>query len=89
MGVQMKVSEAGSLTRLLVEAMARLEELPEDRQDQIARRLLDIVETDLRIASGELSLTPEQQAEVDVALAEDGPYVSDDEMKAFFDQYRH
>ena len=88
MSARAKVAEAGSPTKLLTEAMARLGQLPEARQDEIALRLLDIAEGDRRLAAGELSLTPEQWAEVDAALAEDGPYVPDEEMQAFFAQYR-
>lgn len=88
MSVRAKVAEAGAPTKLLSEAMARLGQLPEARQDEIALRLLDIAEGDHRIASGELFLTPDQWAEVDAALVEDGPYVPDEEMQAFFAQYR-
>ncbi|WP_160147300.1 hypothetical protein [Methylopila sp. Yamaguchi] len=73
------------MTRLMADAVRRLADLPEDRQNEIARMLIDAADAEL---SGEPQLTEQQLTEVDQALAEDGPYVSADEMEAFFARYR-
>ena len=70
------------MTKLLTDALESISKLSEARQDEIARMLIDIAESD---SSGdELRLTPEQVAEVEAAMVEDGPYASDADMAAFF-----
>ncbi|GLK69445.1 hypothetical protein [Hansschlegelia plantiphila] len=76
------------MTELLSKAFEELSKLPAARQDELALMLIDVVENDRLLSEGESRLTPEQRAEVDAALAEDGPYATDEEMEAFFARYR-
>lgn len=85
MSISAKPSKAiEAPTSRLAEAMARLSELPPKRQDEIARMVLDLLEGEKQ----SLRLSLEQQAEVEAAMKEDGPYASDEEMAAFFSKYR-
>ncbi|GLK57814.1 ParB-like chromosome segregation protein Spo0J [Methylopila capsulata] len=85
MGVEPGKIAEKPVTRLMADAVRRLADLPEDRQNEIARMLIDAADAEL---SGDLQLTEQQLAEVDRALAEDGPYVSREEMETFFARYQ-
>lgn len=68
----------------LKEAFERLSKLSDERQDEIARMLLDIVANEL----SPLRLTLEQQAEVQASMSDDEPYATDAEVEALFAKYR-
>ena len=62
------------------EAIKRVSELPEDRQEAAAALLLDFLDHD-----EDFELTPEEIAEIERRLKEND-IVSDEEMKDFFDR---
>lgn len=66
------------MNKRLSEAVSRLGELPEERQDAAASLLLDFIEH-----PEAYELTPEQWAEVGHRLDNDD-YASDEEVQAFF-----
>lgn len=68
------------MTRLLEEAIAKLQKLPDERQDEAAELLLSLVEQDPRT----LHLTEEQCAEVERRLSEPAEYASHADVRAFF-----
>ena len=70
------------MNRQLSEAIAKVRELPDDRQQAAAALLLDFLERD-----PENELTLEQIAEIERRLAADD-WASDSEVKAFFDQMK-
>jgi hypothetical protein len=70
------------MNRQLSEAIARVSELPDDRQRAAAALLVDFLESD-----PENELTSEQIAEIERRLAEDD-IATDEEVKAFFDQMK-
>lgn len=69
------------MNKQLDEAITRLRELPEDRQQAAAVLLLDFLEHD----EEEIELTAEQIAEIERRLEEDD-VATDEEVKAFFDR---
>jgi hypothetical protein len=71
------------MNRVLDEAIDRLRQLPEERQQAAAVLLLDFLEH-----GDEVILTPEQMAEIEAALAEDEPYATDEEAEAFFARFK-
>jgi hypothetical protein len=70
------------MNKQLSEAIARVRELPEDRQQAVAVLLLDFLDS-----GPDIELTPEQIAEIERRLEED-EVASDEEVKAFFDRVR-
>ena len=68
--------------KVLNDVIARLGDLPEDRQQAAAVLLLDFLEWD-----EEIVLTPEQMAEVERRL-QDEDFATNDEVRAFFDRIR-
>ncbi len=68
------------MTKLLNKAFETLSKWPQDRQDEIAKMLLDWVEQQ---QSG-LALTEEQEAEVRRRLSLPADYASDEEVEAIF-----
>jgi len=66
----------------LHDVIARLGDLPEDRQQAAAVLLLDFLEWD-----DEIVLTPEQVAEIERCL-EDEDFATEDDVRAFFDRIR-
>jgi hypothetical protein len=70
------------MNKQLSEAIARVRELPEDRQQAAAVLLLDFLDAD-----PDVELTAEQIAEIERRLEED-EVASDDEVKAFFDRVK-
>ena len=64
----------------LEEAIAKLRELPRDRQDEAAELLLSVVEED----SDSPRLTPQQAAEVERRHGEAPQYAPHEEVRAFF-----
>ena len=70
------------MNKQLDEAIARLRELPEERQQAAAVLLLDFLDRD----GAESELTPEQIAEIEAALADD-EVATDQEVEAFFTRF--
>lgn len=68
------------MTELLKEVMRKVEELPEERQNDAAQVLLQILENE----ASPYQLTDEQLAEVELAVAEvdSGKYASEAEVKS-------
>jgi hypothetical protein len=71
------------MNKRLDEAITRLRELPEERQQAAAVLLLDFLERD----EEDIELSPEQIAEIDAALADDD-IATDEEVEAFFARFR-
>jgi hypothetical protein len=67
------------MTKQLNEAIRKLQALPEDRQDEAAALLLEFLEQE----QSDVSLTPEQIAEIERRLSDDEPYATDDEVRSF------
>ncbi|MEJ2377653.1 MAG: hypothetical protein P8Y53_12100 [Pseudolabrys sp.] len=67
------------MNKQLSEAIARLSELPDDRQQAAAALLLEFLDN----GDIEIELTPEQLAELDRRLDSDD-FASDEEVEAFF-----
>lgn len=67
------------MIKQLDEAIGRLRELPEERQQAAAVLLLDFLDGD----ETDMELSPEQLAEIDAALADDEA-ASAEEVEAFF-----
>jgi hypothetical protein len=67
------------MNKQLSDAITKLGELPEDRQEQAALLLFDFIEQQ----ENGVELTPEQIAEVELALDE-GDVATEEETKAFF-----
>jgi hypothetical protein len=66
----------------LDDAIARIRELPEDRQEEAADLLLALVKQD----TSELRLSDEQRAEVRRRLSEPPNYATDAEVEELFDR---
>ena len=65
------------------DVIARLGELPEERQQAAAVLLLDFLDR----TDDDIILTPEQLAYIERSL-EDEDFATDDEVRAFFDRIR-
>jgi hypothetical protein len=70
------------MTKQLNEAIRRLQALPEGRQDEAAALLLEFLDQE----QSDVSLTPEQIAEVERRLSDDEPYAADDEVRSVFER---
>jgi len=68
------------MTQSLDKALAKLRELPQGRQEEVAAELLAMVEQD----GDALALTPEQIAEVERRLSEAPVYADHAAVRAFF-----
>jgi superfamily I DNA and RNA helicase len=75
-------TEVGSMIKQLDEAISRLRELPEERQQAAAVLLLDFLEHD-----EDIELTAEQIAEIERRLAEDD-IATDEEVRGFFERIK-
>lgn len=71
------------MNKRLDEAITRLRELPEERQQAAAELLMDFLEDDDK----DIELTPEQISEIEAALADD-EIATDEEVEAFFARFR-
>jgi predicted transcriptional regulator len=71
-----------SMTKMMKEAIAVLHELPEERQETIARAIIDYASHD----EGVYHLTDDERAEVRAGLAEieRGEIAPDDEVRAVY-----
>jgi hypothetical protein len=72
------------MNKQLSEAITKLGELPEDRQEQAALLLFDFIEQE----ESDIQLTPEQISEVEQALSDDEPFATEAEARAFFDRLK-
>jgi hypothetical protein len=70
------------MNKRLSEALSRISELPEERQEAAADLLFDFVEH-----PEAYELTPEQIAEIDEALKEND-YATPEEVEAFFAKFK-
>ena len=72
------------MTKMMKEAIAVLHELPEERQETIARAILDYASHDERV----YHLTDEERGEVRAGLAEieRGDIASDEEVRAVYER---
>ena len=68
------------MTKRLEEAIAKLRELPSDRQDEAAALLLSMIDKE----SEGLRLTPQQAAEVERRRTQPSRYVPHGEVQASF-----
>jgi len=71
------------MNKQLTDAIARIRELPEERQEGAAVLLNDFLAGE----SGDIELSPEQIAEIELALNEN-EYATEEEAKAFFAQFK-
>jgi hypothetical protein len=71
------------MNKRLDEAITRLRELPEERQQAAAVLILDFLERD----DEDVELSPEQIAEIERRLAEDD-VASEQEVRDFFDRMK-
>jgi hypothetical protein len=74
------------MTKLLEEAIEKVQALPADMQDQVARMLLAYAGNEELI----IGLTPEEEADLNEALTEmaRGEIASDAEVEAVLSKYR-
>lgn len=68
------------MTKLLNKAFETLSMMPHDRQDEVAKMLLDLAEQD----QSHLRLSDSQRAEVEQRLSAPADYASDEDIEAFF-----
>jgi hypothetical protein len=66
------------MNKRLDEVLTRVRALPDAQQDEIAELLLDFIE------QGDIHLTPEQIAEIELGLSDSEPFASDAEVQAVF-----
>jgi hypothetical protein len=71
------------MNKQLSQAISRVSELPEDRQEAAAALLFDFLEH----GDAETTLSPEQIAELDRRL-EENDIASDEEVQAFFARFK-
>ena len=73
------------MTRLLKEAIQKLSKLPEGRQDELARMLIDVAASDLH----PYQFTDDERPGIDEALAqvERGEFASEAEVGAVWDKF--
>jgi hypothetical protein len=65
----------------LKEAIEQIKALPEDRQEEFAAMLFDLLNIE---RNPDLYLSPEEIAEIERRASEDGPYATDEEVRATF-----
>ena len=70
------------MNQQLQEAIERVKALPEEGQQQAALLLLGFLDQQ----NPDLYLSPEQIAEIERRLNDDGPYASDEEVRSVFDR---
>ena len=68
------------MTKLPGQATAAIRTLPNQRQDEAAELLLDLVQDD----AGSVRLSPQQAAEVERRLQEPGSCVTHEQVRGFF-----
>jgi hypothetical protein len=68
------------MNQRLEEAITQIKALPDDRQQEAALILLDFLDWQ----ESDVDLTPEQIAEIERRMSDDGPYASDEEVRSVF-----
>ena len=68
------------MNQLLEQALEQVKALPEERQQEAAQVLFAFLDQE----NPELDLSPEQIAEIERRMSDDGPYTTDDEVRAVF-----
>jgi hypothetical protein len=68
------------MNQLLEEALEQVKALPEERQQEAAQVLFAFLDQE----NPELDLSPEQIAEIERRMSDDGPYATDEEVRAVF-----
>jgi hypothetical protein len=71
------------MNKRLNDAVSLISELPEERQEAAADLLLNFLTTD----NEDVQLSPEQLAELEVALTEND-YASEEEVETFFARFK-
>ena len=73
------------MTKLLEKAIKKLSQLPEERQNELARMLIDVAASDL----SPYQLTDEERAAVEegLAQAERGEFATDEEVAAMWKRF--
>ena len=72
------------MNKHLYEAMARVRALPDDRQREAAELLFEFIANQ----HPDFYLSPEQIAEIERRMSEDGPYATEQEVRAAFDRLK-
>ncbi|NWG26049.1 MAG: hypothetical protein HXY30_16815 [Pseudorhodoplanes sp.] len=72
------------MNKQLDQAIARLRDLPEERQQEAAELLFDFLNGDLDV---DVHFTPEQLEEIDRCLSADEPFATDEEVRDFFAKF--
>ena len=74
-----------SMTKLLKEALEKVSQLPDERQDELARMLIDTAASDL----SPYMLSDKERAEIEKALgeADGGEFASDAEVAAMWKRF--
>jgi len=70
------------MNKRLDEAILRLKALPDDRQNEIADLLIDVINHEV----ADIVLTAEQITEIELSLRDEEPFASEAEVKAVFDR---
>ena len=68
------------MNQRLEEAITQIKTLPDERQHEAALILLDFLDRQ----ESDVDLTPEQIAEIERRMSDDGPYASDEEVRSLF-----
>ena len=68
------------MNRQLEEVLEQVRALPDQRQQEVAQVLLAFLDQE----NPDLYLSPEQIAEIERRAADDGPYATDEEVRAVF-----
>jgi hypothetical protein len=68
------------MNRRLEEALAQVKALSEERQQEVAEVLFEFLDAQ----NTDIHLTPEQIAEIERRMADDGPYATDAEVRDAF-----
>jgi len=68
------------MNQLLEEVLEQVRALPEERQQEVAQILLSFLDEQ----NPDLYLSPEQIAEIERRVSDDGPYATDEEVRSFF-----
>jgi hypothetical protein len=70
------------MNQQLQEVLEQVKALPDERQQEVAQVLLAFLDQQ----NSDLYLSPEQIAEVERRLDDDGPYATDEEVRFVFDR---
>jgi len=73
------------MTKLLTQAIKKLSRLPENRQDELAKMLIDVAAQDLQ----PYQFTPKERKEIEAALreAKRGKFATDEEVAAMWRRF--